>query len=397
MRINKVIDDGYSKIKILRGHEIIMKVLYVCERPYVLYKALLKAILNENNDEMDIIISNHMPGMEKILPYIESESIFNKVFFYDDDGYQEYVKNEKLADFVKFPNIMLAWPKKLARYFKYQKRALEDKELQLFNFAKYDDIMTNDGVSAIGFRLYHDKLYHSVSEHAKNNFKIKVRLHIFAVWCTVILDRLGIIPAYSGMSKYVTKIEVSEDKDLVNYIKRKEIVGCDVNSLERKLNTEQKNLLYSIYAGAYELPTIYDKPVDIILTTSLCKDGLVASEEEQFDCFKELIDEYADVNSHIVLIKPHPKDDMDYSGIKNCIVVNSRVSAEILNMSNSMRIESVVTICSTAVLSFNRAKRIIVVGPEYLMKFSPVMSEKNFESLKRTADEVRDKAVEILH
>ena len=88
-----------------------MQKLFICERPYMLYKTIVKALLNEE-DEMDVVLSNHMQGMEKMKEPLENSHLFHRVFFFDDKLYQDYIKNEHLSDYVKFPQILIAWPKK---------------------------------------------------------------------------------------------------------------------------------------------------------------------------------------------------------------------------------------------------------------------------------------------
>ncbi len=365
------------------------RILLICERPYALYKAMVRSVHHEDCS-YDIVISNHSLGMEQIKESLIESRLFENVYYFDDKGYQTYVSGETLSDYISFPKIIWAWPKKLAKYFKYHSDSRNIVIPEGLDFSVYDEIIANDGVSALNFYLFDKKIMHVVSEHARNNFKIKVKLHILAVRITMMLDALGILPAYSGMSKYVNMIEVSDNNDLVNYIKKKTIRVFNVDDCISQLSITEKQKIYETYAKAYNLPLFFDRKADLILTAALARDGLVKSENDQLICHKSIIDQYTDSDLHYVIIKPHPKDTLDYKQInEDLIVVDPAISAEILGLCETLHYGNVITIFSTAILSFKDAENCVVLGPEYLHPFNATMKDNQFNSLKTTADEVR--------
>ena len=360
-----------------------MKKLIICERPFIMYKALLKA-MNAKEDEIDIVLSNHMPDLKKMFqPLIES-GIFHKVYYLDDYLYQEFIKNESLLDYMMFPNILWSWPKKLKRYFKYQKEAREIELPQGLDLKEYDEVLANDGVSTINFKLNFEKIPYVVSEHARGNFKNKVPLHIVAVYLSMLLDRLNIIVAYSGMSKYVKTLEVDRNEDLVCYTKHKLIRECRINDLEEALSLEEKEKIYQVYAKAFDLPLWYEKEVNLLLTGPLAHDKAVESEEDQINCYKDAVSQNCN-NGLPLLIKPHPRDTVDYSKIfPDAIIVDKIVSSEVLSLSNSLKIDKVVTIYSTSISSFRNAKQLIMLGGEFLDNYHHT---SKYAGVKITSDE----------
>lgn len=349
-----------------------MKKLILCERPYILYKALLKA-LNETDVkvEYDIVLSNHIPEMKALYKPLKESGIFHKVYYYDDKLYQKYIKNENLTDYIKFPKILFSWPKKLKRYFLYQKLAKKEKKPKGLDFKKYDEILANDGVSTMNFKLNSEKIYYITSEHARGNFTIKIPLHIIAVWITVLLDRLNLIVAYSGMSKYVKAVEVDCAENLVSYIKKKKIRECNIKKLEENLSEEQKDKLYQIYAKAYHLPDKFEKEVNLLLTNPLYEDKILNSKKEHIQCYLDAIQKYMD-SSLTLMIKAHPRDNIKYENIfPNAIIINPAVSSEVLNCCKSLKYHTVLTMFSSSILSFRTAKKRIVLGEAYLRKYNP--------------------------
>jgi len=351
-----------------------MKQLILCERPFMVYKALLKGLNNQEN-EIDIVLSNHMLGMEKLRRPIIESGIFHKVFFFDDKLYQEYVREDKMSDFVKFPQILIAWPKKLGKYFKFQKNARKEEIPIGLDFKNYDEILANDGVSTMNFKLNLKKIPYVVSEHGRGNFRNKIPLHILAVYISIILDRLNIIVAYSGCSKYVKEVEVDRNEDLVGYIKRKKIRECRITELESRLTDEQKNKLYEIYAKAYGLPLVFEGEVNLLLTGPLVVDKILASEADQIHCYQDAVKLNCD-SSKKLMIKPHPRDTVDYKeAFPDAIIIDKNVTSEILSCCSGLHIDKVVTIYSTSISSFKMARELLVLGDSFMNGYHRVSKE----------------------
>jgi hypothetical protein len=248
----------------------------------------------------------------------------------------------------------------------------------------YDEILANDGVSTINFRLNFQKIPYVVSEHARGNFKNIVPLHIVAVYLTMILDCLNIIVAYSGMSKYVKALEVDRNEKLACYTKHKPIRECRINNLEKALTDEQRNQIYQIYAKAFDLPLYFDREVNLLLTGPLAHDKAVESEEDQINCYKDAVAQNCD-DTMPLLVKPHPRDTVDYSKVfPDAIVVDKIVSSEVLSLSNSLKINKVVTIYSTSISSFRNAKQLIMLGGEFLDNYHHT---SKYVGVKITSDE----------
>lgn len=349
-----------------------MKKLILCERPYILYKALLKALAEPDETVMyDIVLSNHMPEMKSLYQPLKESKIFHKVYYYDDWLYQKYIENENLTNYIKFPQVLWSWPQKLKRYFAYQKCAKKEKKPKGLDFKKYDEILANDGVSTMNFKLNKEKIPYVVSEHARGNFTIKIPLHILAVWITVLLDRLNILVAYSGMSKYVTAVEVDSSENLVGYIKRKKIRECNIKNMEESLSEEEKYRLYQVYAKAYHLPEKFDKEVNLLLTNPLFDDKIFDSKEEQIQCYQDAVNEFMD-QSLTLMVKAHPRDKVSYEQVfPNAIIINKVVTSEVLNCCKSLKYNVVLTAFSSSILSFQTAKKRIVLGEQYLRKYNP--------------------------
>lgn len=336
----------------------------------MLYKAILKAAVNVE-DEIDIVLSNHMLDLEKMYePLIES-GLFNHIYYYNDYLYQDYIYKEKLGEYIRFPQIIWSWPKKFIRYFKYQRKAKKEVLPSGLDLHSYDEILANDGVSTINFKLNYEKIFYNVSEHGRGNFKAKIPLHILAVYISIILDKLNIVVAYSGSSKYVKAVEVDENKNLVSYIKnRKEIHEVSISALENSVPVSEKEKIYRLYAKVYHMPLEFTEEANLVLTGTLYDDGIVPDIKDIQRCYVDAVKKYCDPNQ-LLIIKPHPRDSVNYKELfPNALIIDKNVSSEILGFAQSLKLNKVITLYSTSVTTFRRAKDIIILGNDFLENYN---------------------------
>ncbi len=359
-----------------------MRKLFICERPYILYKSIVKAMLN-TDDEIDIVLSNHMAGVEKMEGALKESGLFKKVFFYDDKLYQDYIRDEHLSDYVKFPKILISWPKKMKRYYSFHQKARKASLPSGLELEKYDEIYAIDGVSTLNLILNFRGIRYIVSEHARNNFQINMPLHKLAVRISIILDRLNIIVAYSGCSKYVSAIEVSENKNLVSYLKGKKIIEYNIDQMTDKLAAEDKNRIFELYASAYNMPLQVKGITNVLLTAPLLEDGLVESKEKAEACWRKLVNEYSDEGCTL-LIKAHPRDKTDYKVLfPESIIVNPLLTAEVLAFGTNLHIHKAINLYSSAVAAFSNVCECITVGLEYVNTLDMIPSENLGGGYKR--------------
>ena len=89
-------------------------------------------------------------------------------------------------------------------------------------------------------------------------------------------------------------------------------------------------------------------------------------EKDQLNCYYDAVNLNCDMTKKLV-IKPHPRDEVDYSRkFPNAIIVNKVVTSEVLSFCASLKIDKVVTIYSTSISSFQKAKNMVVLGDEFL-------------------------------
>lgn len=333
-----------------------MRRLFICERPFPLYRSIIKAVSDPCND--DIIISNQVEGMEKIVTELRNSVIFNNVYFFDDVLYKEFDNYGSVRAYKKFPkNIIVLW-KKLCKYIEFQNKA---KSIQLpdgIDINSYDEIYVNDVTSSLMFYLFSKKKKVIWMEHAVDGYQIKLATVLNVCYRLMhFLEKIGITYALHGVSKYVDQVEVNRNEKLVPLIKNKKIKETNIGEMISRMSSEKRNSIFEIYQKAYDINFDELKTVSIVLTAPLYVDNCVKSEKEQICVYTNMINECVGTFEN-VLIKPHPRDSLNYAEVfPKCTVIDKCVSAEVINLSTKMEIDNAIGIRTTTVAQFTKAKK----------------------------------------
>lgn len=357
-----------------KKQEINMRYLHICEKPYNLYRTILKVI--NSNDENDILLTNNSEGMKEMFEEISKSGIFRNSYYYDEqkhDTFTHVLKTQGTFSIKKVSDIGLTivsiykMVKGFITYIKSQYRAKYVKLPKGINLCDYDEIYITDCTSIVNFYLYRKKLNNLVYvEHAKNALsgkypKITNLLNV--------LVKMRIIYGIRGSCRYIRAIEVSSDKDLVVETKGKEIRVIPVDNLVNNLSHEQREQIFSIYATAYNLKFYDDVVFDMFLTTTIHGRN---NEYSYFQLSKQIIKDYL-YDAEMIILKPHPLDKIDYSILlseySNIVILPSYFSVEILTFNPKLKIRKLVSIDSTANNSFSDVKENIMVGYEYINKY----------------------------
>jgi len=358
-----------------------MKILYVCERPYNLYRTLLKAV---NSDEkQDILITETTEGMGTMYNELKNSNLFNNVFYYNEYRHNEFTyilktRNtlavKKVSD-IKY--VFFAIFYMIRGFFDYLTSQRKAKKITLpegLDIETYDEIHITDSTTIINFYLYHRKSKNLIYvEHAKNSLSGEYTKLLNVL---VILAKLRIIHGIRGSNRYIKAIEVNENKNLTSDTKGKEIREVPFDNLVSDLTTQQGEFIYQLYAKSYKFDFQETSVVDMFLTTTINGEN---RKGVHFALCEEVIAEFmSDADS--IIIKPHPKDMEDYTSLiekdKRCIIIPSCVSAEIFTQSTSLKIRKLIHIDSSSADCFKSTKEIITLGYDYIFEKGLITEEQ---------------------
>lgn len=312
--------------------------LYICTTYYHLYITLLK--LFQNKSRNSVVICDDIPNAIQLVYRLKDEKIFEDVF---------YVKQSDLP-LLRGKN-PIDW-----FFFQHERRAREIRKVLPFSIQSFKDIYIYHDATNIGKYLTDEKVnYHLIEDsldfyqhildgvHKKDRYDFGIQR-----WVRQYLG-VGYLPL--GNSSYVIDIEVNKNQNL-QLARKKKIIELPRTNLEATLRKKEIDLLLKLFrCPKIEIP---DKKTALILTQPFFKDGFYKMKNQQIDLYQEMFQFLLDKDCEVWL-KPHPRDDEDYSFL-SLTVVNKDFPIELLQFSFDYIFDYVLTVSSA---SFVKAKEVI--------------------------------------
>lgn len=353
-----------------------MKKLYVCECAYVLYKALIERMGDEENS-YSLILSDATVDLKPMVPILRQSGLFERVEFFPSELFREYYDLFWLHQSTSRVKRVFSMLKNHLIMLSRQKGFKEIAFPFDLDFKQYDKIICSEGPYVINGHLSVNHMEYAISEHAKDTYQqgSSTAANVFFTVLNL-LDAMHIITGMHSSSRFCKEIIVNDAAKTVSYIRHKKVTEWSVNGHIAVLDAQQKDRIFQMYAEAYGLKIDAHQTYDLLLTNQIYRFGLVPSEEKQIEFYKDVIRDHL---TYPVLIKPHPMDTVDYRKFfPECIIIDSDISSEVLNFSHKLRLGTVLTLFSSSVSSFHeRAKKTVV-----LEKDNTIFNNRPLESLK---------------
>lgn len=170
-----------------------------------------------------------------------------------------------------------------------------------------------------------------------------------------------------GKSKYCKRIEVNDKNGIV--IPNKKVVEVPKSELFAKLSKKNRNIVYKIFAGDFEIETGVNQKTALVLTQPLYKDGFVPTLETQIQVYGKIIEDVRN-NHYKVYLKAHPRDDFPYEKrIQNIFIIDKNIPTEVFNFTEKILFQKAITINSSAIYNMNFVNEKEILGIIYLRKF----------------------------
>ena len=333
--------------------------LYICVTYYHVLITTIKSILS--GEKPDLLLSNIIPGYEQLVPSLEKSGLFGKITALDNKRIlpeQEKI-NKRLDQLMR----------------QHSNKKIVDKYLDM-DFGKYSDIYVYQDAHYIAYYLIAKKYKYHLIEDALDYFRYFDKYYGIAKTSydphslKFRLKRLtGLGTQAWGNSKYCVDVEVNSLKDLKmcneKYfeVPRKELFG--------RLTDDQKKTVYKIFAENKKVNSVGGDAV-LVCTQPMFKDGHVSSMEVQLNVFEAVVREYSEKGYQIV-IKPHPRDEADYSKIiekYHCGYIDKNLPSEVLNYDPDARpYYAAISITSTSINFLDCATNKVFMGMDYAQSF----------------------------
>ncbi len=329
--------------------------LYICLTYYHSLITLIKCLIEK--EKYDLLVANDIPGYDELKKQLEKTGRFNSVIEYDAINIRNRRKGR--IDLVYYLNDKRTICKNIEKFCK-------------IDFGDYSDIYLYHDIAEIGkyftlkhirYHLLEDALdyfkyfdkYYTVNKgtYDKKTLKFKIK-KIF-----------GIGYKCWGSSDSCIDIEVNDINEIK--IPKDKCIEVPRKELFAQLTNEDKVMVFNTFAAGKTINGTLGKTV-IVCTQPLFPDHFVDSIEDQLRVFECIVDEYCKKGFQVV-IKPHPRDNADYTGIVkrfSCDFIDKNLPSEILNFNPDAKYDVAVSVTSTAINFLEYAVEKRFMGREYI-------------------------------
>ena len=342
--------------------------IYVCHTFYHVYVAVLKEMKLARDlpagkyKKADIALSSISTDFEHLGDRLAKTGIFHAVIALDEkreDFFPELAKYRKnYSNILRHMVNRMIFTKKLAK--------CEIPYLSAIDFAAYEDIYVFCDSDPVGYYLNYKHIYYHAVEDGldclKNLDDAYVANHGHFKLKTL-FSRMNLIFIMNGWGKYCIDMEINDRSVVPTDCPR--FVEVPRKPLERALTSEQKRLMIQAfiedadeltrqlapsYAGEeFACFLTEPHPVDVEARKRVCLD---------------VIERYCE--GCRVLIKPHPRDGIDYGALcPDAVVLRGRFPVEVLNFFEGLHIRRAVSIVTTAMNNMDFVEEKLNLGASF--------------------------------
>lgn len=350
--------------------------IYVCHTFYHVYVACLKEcwLPAEKRGQAALVLSTMSNQFGNLQERAERSGLFEAVYMFDE---KEDVFFPELQKYHKDRgNIVLNM---LAR-IKYTKLLGKLQEPYVpVDFREYRDIYVFCDSDPIGYYLSYKKIHYHAVEDGLNciqyydTARYDNKGHFaFKAW----MSAHNLIFIQNGYGKYCLDMEIN-DKSVVPFPCDKYIEQPRAELVEH-LSEEDKDILIHLFIeNMDELQRklhCSDEEKMLVLSEPLCDLNV------RKQIFADIIREYGQIDGQKlqVLIKPHPRDVLDYGKeFPEHIVLNGMFPMEILNFIPGLRFKRVVSVL-TVPNGIQFAEEVLFLGEDFLDRYeAPELHRQN--------------------
>lgn len=342
-----------------------VKRVYICHTFYHAYIAVVKELNmgRAHFGEADILLSTMSNDFGALKTRMEKTGVFNAVYMFDekpDAAFEDVMEYHKDRG-----NLIL----NMIQRFKYTKLlGQKQEEFIPVDLASYDDVYVFCDSDPIGFYLNYKKIFYHAIEDGLNTCLLCDQARVTnkgAFGLKSFLSKMGLIFIENGYGKYCIDFEVN---DLAaNPNPPKNIIEVPREAMFARLSDSDKSIIVSIFLeNSEELLRALseankEKTCVMILTEPLCELDV------RKKLFSDIISEYE--NDNVVIIKPHPRDVLDYEKeFPNVIVIKGKFPMEVMNDIPNLHINKLVSVI-TQIDSVKFADETVYLGFDFLDKY----------------------------
>ncbi len=333
--------------------------IYVCHTMYHVYVTLLKEMKKLREGETvkaDIALSSMFMDFGDLPSSLEQANVFQHVMPLHEKRFTDF------PDLLAMKEDQGSLLKNLSQRIKFTKAYGKRQEQFIdIDFGKYQDIYVFCDSDPIGYYLHTHKIkYHAVEDgldclkrfdaaHYDNrgHFGLKA-----------FMAKLGLIHIQNGYDKYCLDMEINDDSFFDYHFSKYKVVPR--KELEDALTAAEKKIILKIFIPDAEALTKELSGAEncvLFLTEAYPKENEIREKVAL-----EIVAKYCGGSK--VVIKPHPRDDVDYKTLlPECTVVTGKFPIEVLNFVEGIHFAKAVSIITSALDSIGFCEDKINLGP----------------------------------
>ncbi len=356
--------------------------VYICHTWYHAYLACVRELISTDG-RADLILSTMSNDFGDLKERLAGREIFGNVFMFDETTGEDDAELQALHR--NRGNLFL----NLIQRIRYTKRLGKLQEERVpADLSRYADVYVFCDSDPIGYYLNYKKIRYHAVEDGLNSGKLdnQARLSNMGAWgLKKFMAKLGLIFIECGYSRYCIDYEVNDIS--ANFEPPENTVEIPREGLYAKLSSGDHRVLADIFLPDAESLREWfsgrERPVAMILTEPLC--DLVTRER----LFSDVIDRYR--GTYDVVIKPHPRDMLDYTSAyaekyPDVYVLKGRFPMEVLRDLEGFGIARLVSVI-TQIDGMDFAQSTDYLGLELLDKYEDPAIHRKMERLSgKSAD-----------
>ncbi len=353
--------------------------VYICHTYYHAYIAVVKELLNKKtgSDTADIILSTMSNDFGGLKERIEKAGVFDGVYMYDE---KEDTTSEEVMSYHRDRGNIIA---NLLQRITYTRLLGKLQEPYIpVDLSLYKDVYVFCDSDPIGYYLNYKKIrYHAVEDGLNSGLlDDQARNANRGAWpLKKAMAAMGLIFIESGYSRYCIDYEVNDIS--ANHKPPRNIVEVPRKVLNDRLSKEDHAILVDIFlVNKDEVISLLlgdknDKRSQVmILTEPLCEMDV------RKKLFGDIIDEYSE---NRVIIKPHPRDVLDYEkAFPGVAVIRDKFPMEVLGDVEGFEVDKVISVI-TQMDNVYFAKEIVYLGLDFLDKYEDPSIHRKTENLDK--------------
>jgi len=323
-----------------------MNQVFVCGTYFQIYVSMLLTLYRKDPGSKSLLILNdHTPEIEKIIPALRENGFFDHYIFVPFRKIEGQVKKDTGI---------------LGKVIKRNKTIIKAVEHGSDIKSHFDFIAASElnlfylwGFPSAYFVLKYPNNYFRIIEDGARNYVLKTsRFKLF--------KRKYLLRTYigDGFDDAIKEIQVQHPEQLDPRIRYK-ATRLAFQEMQEKLSSEDRSKILRVFMREFAV-TVDERKKLLVITQPLENSSI--SEDDKLSLYRQIIDKYA--NDYQVYLKPHPRELTNYTQLlgRQFIEIPRAFPLEMLDLLQTITFDLGVTLFSSGLSNLNCIRHKIHLG-----------------------------------